>query len=50
MEPKNDRFQKECPIPGCHFQAKHVKLWEVKELNTHDTYSFKLNLFSTLKV
>ncbi len=28
MEPKNDGFQKESPIPGCHFQVNHVKLWE----------------------
>ena len=21
MEPKNDGFQKESPIPGCHFQV-----------------------------
>ena len=26
MEPKNNGFQKESPIPGCHFQVNHVKL------------------------
>ena len=28
MEPKIDGVQKESPIPGCHFQVNHVKLWE----------------------
>ena len=27
MEPQNDGFQKESPIPGYHF-GFHVKLWE----------------------
>ena len=28
MEPKNNGFQKESPIQGCHFQVNHVNLWE----------------------
>ena len=27
MESKNDGFQKESPIRGCHFQVNHGKLW-----------------------
>ena len=25
---KVDGFQKESPIPGCHVEVNHVKLWE----------------------
>ena len=28
MEPKKDGFQKDSPIPGCHFQVNHVKIWK----------------------